>query len=429
MFWRSHRAISEKEKSKIKGEPLLVLGIHSSGIKATLLALDNVEVNILSVVETKFESAEFVTDKLIDVAGIFDCVQKTLREIENDSRIKVKRFVASLSGTIVKSGTQVLRVRRDDAEKKLDLAEFTQIVQKLETDAIQQARKQFTRNQGTQEKDLKLLHASLLEVKLDGKKVASPLGLPARHVECSFYNSFVNIRHRGIMQTLASELDLELLGVVPDIVGISSLLPLLKNPIQNGFIIDVGAATTTVAFIKDNALVDSLAFNLGGNSFSKRLMYALHVNQLDAEKIKKAYSENLLETQSRNTIYEALKLDVQLWLDAVNHSIKQLINNSFLRPEQVPTTVVLSGGGAQLPELTQALLSVDWQQDIDFLERARIEHLDLAKVNLPFLNDDEGKLETRFISLVGVGVLSRKLIAQEEFNQSILQKALRLISV
>src|SRR5439155_849052 len=79
---------------------------------------------------------------------------------------------------------------------------------------------------------------------VDGSALTNPVGFQGRHVRISIFNAFAPLVHLGALQSVASQLDLELLQVVAEPYAVVRVLG--SNVIRQAgaVFIDVGGGTT-----------------------------------------------------------------------------------------------------------------------------------------------------------------------------------------
>jgi cell division protein FtsA len=162
-----------------------------------------------------------------------------------------------------------------------------------------------------------LVNAAIVDVRIDGYKVANPLGFQGKEVTISIFNAFAPLVHFGSLQTIAAELDLDLLAITAGPYALARCLSSEDGGNFSAIFIDIGGGTTDIAVVNNGSVEGTKMFTLGGRTFTKRLAQALSVNFDDAEKIKIAYSNEKLEKQSNRIVREAMKSDCEVWLSGV----------------------------------------------------------------------------------------------------------------
>src|SRR3972149_4812959 len=96
-----------------------------------------------------------------------------------------------------------------------------------------------------------------------GSPPTTPAGSQGRHVSISIFNAFAPLVHLGALQSVASQLDLELLEIVAEPYAVARVLGTDQIRQAGALFIDVGGGTTDVALVRKAGVVRSPLFALG----------------------------------------------------------------------------------------------------------------------------------------------------------------------
>jgi cell division protein FtsA len=132
-------------------------------------------------------------------------------------------------------------------------------------------------------------------------------------------------------------------------------------------LVDLGADTTSVVVYYKNVVRHVAVIPLGSNSITKDLC-ALQLEEQDAEKIKTKYAsaftpENEVDGDEQYNLSPNVSVPAVKVIDLVEARIDEIITNAW---NQVPAEfaekllggIVLTGGGAQLKNITQAFRKI-----------------------------------------------------------------------
>src|SRR5690606_24057948 len=100
--------------------------------------------------------------------------------------------------------------------------------------------------------DIELMHASIVELQLDGYPVENPIGFQGKRLSLTVFNAYIPLVYSSVMQSLARALDLDLISIATQPYGLSKLM--VNSPTQeemNAIIIDIGGTSTDVVIIKN----------------------------------------------------------------------------------------------------------------------------------------------------------------------------------
>lgn len=138
----------------------------------------------------------------------------------------------------------------------------------------------------------------------------------------------------------------ELAGLELEIIEIEALAlirSLITDPKLNSVIIDIGAKTTGLNFVKQGFLHLTRNLNVGGDTITDRIADTLHISQVRAEQFKKDFG-----VAESSFIPEAIKPVLSI----IKNEVKQLLTIYQQHGVQVDN-LILAGGGSNLPGAQQ----------------------------------------------------------------------------
>ena len=159
-------------------------------------------------------------------------------------------------------------------------------------------------------------------------------------MELHLFNAFAPMVHLGALQSVATALDLDLLGVIAEPYAVATCLDPGELGDAGAVFVDIGGGTTDVALVRGGGISGTKMLALGGRAFTKGLVEKLGVSFADAEEAK------LAEADSRPEVSDTLLEDARIWRDGVELMIGELAGDDLL-----PGRILLCGGGADLPQV------------------------------------------------------------------------------
>jgi cell division protein FtsA len=290
--------------------------------------------------------------------------------------------VIGIAGELVKGSTSVATFRRDDPRRPMDDPELERLVAGAQTSALREAEERIRWESGVERLDVRLVHAAIVEMRIDGYTVSNPIGFTGAQVELHLFNAFAPMVHLGALQSVATALDLQLLGVIAEPYAVATCLDPGELGDAGAVFVDVGGGTTDVALVRGGGISGTKMLALGGRAFTKGLVERLGVSFADAERAK------LAEAESRPEVAQTLFDDARTWRDGVELMIGELAGGDLL-----PGRVLLCGGGADLPQIAAVLAEDGWWQRLPFARRPKVRALGPAEVT--GLRDATGALTSR----------------------------------
>lgn len=400
-----------KSRNYNSDDCVLALDIGTKEIKAIIATTEEKDkINIIGFAQTNQTLGLLSNDITNNVTELVNKCRTVIKRAEKDAGVSPEKMIIGFGSAVIKNTSKVLKFSRSNSSQKLQYEELKDIINKLERIAFEKSRKELAQELGTLDIDLKLVGADVNKFVLDKYNLANPIGFHGKNIEVNLFNTFATEGDLAVFNTLAAELKKEIVKICSETYAMSHCI---KNT-HNYLIIDIGATTTDLAFISNGINIKNDSFNIGGNTFTKRIAYDLKVSFEEAENIKFAYADDSLERHSHSIIRKALDNDTQIWLSGIT------ISMSELDKKYLPDTIYLSGGGSYLPEIMEALENKKWQKSLNINNNIDINFL--RPNNLNGISSNKYKFER----LQDVPVLSLTKEAFKYLNdKNLLVKALK----
>jgi len=364
---------------------------------------------------------EMYSGSVTNVEGVIYNCKEAIHEAEIEANLQADQLVLGIAGEHVKGVMSEILYKRTSPENKINLAELKNIVYKIQGDSLKKVRKKIAWETGTDEIDLKLINSVISDMKIDDYKVSNPLGFQGKKVEVSIYNSFAPLVHFGALQTIAAELDKELLSIVTEPYAVSKCLDFEDGGNYSAIFIDIGGGTTDIAVVENGNIKATKIFAMGGRTFTKRLSAELNVSFQEAEKIKLAYTAKKLEKKSHNIVKSLMEEDADVWLSGVSLAISEI-----KEVEHLPSQIYLCGGGSHLPEIKQQIQDKNFQKKLNFTKIPKIAFLQPERIGR--ILDESGQIKDQQditpMALANIGI---DLAGEEALIAKIMRKTLDLL--
>jgi cell division protein FtsA len=324
-----------------------------------------------------------------DIDAVVANCSRALGEARDMAGLQATSAVIGIAGELVKGTTSNGAVRRENAHAPMTEPELQQIVEQVQIEALADAERRIAWESGVERLDVRLVHAAVVELKIDGYPVSNPIGFTGAQLELSVFNAFAPLVHLGALQSVASQLGLKLLGVIAEPYAVATCLDPGELGDAGAVFVDIGGGTTDVALVRHGGISGTKMLALGGRAFTKGLAERFALSFSRAEALKLAAAEgDLPEPVDRETLAEALTEDAAVWLGGVELMISDLAEGELL-----PGRVYLCGGGAELPQIAAALDGDEWWHRLPFARKPQVRSLSPADV--VGLHDASGQLSTQ----------------------------------
>ena len=318
-----------------------------------------------------------------DIDAVVANSRDAMADAEAEAGRRPVAAVIGIAGELVKGATSTLTTRRDDPRRPLDEPELERLVRRAQDRALADAEERIRWESGVDRLDVRLVHAAIVEMTIDGYPVSNPIGFSGAQVELHVFNAFAPMVHLGALQSVADALGLQLLGVIAEPYAVATCLHPGELGDAGAVFVDIGGGTTDVALVRGGGISGTKMLALGGRAFTKGLAERLGLSFTDAERAKLEVGAD-----GRPEVADALLEDARIWRDGVELMIGDLAGGELL-----PARVLLCGGGADLPQVRSVLDEDGWWQRLPFARRPKVRFL--APDEVIGLRDTTGAIGTR----------------------------------
>ena len=310
-----------------------------------------------------------------DIAAVVDNCQVALQEAEEMAGFRSSQVVIGIAGELVKGFTTSHNQERRRPDKPISAQELQSLIDAVQRDALREAERTITWESGLPNVDIQLVHAAVTGASIDGYAVTNPVGFQGRHVRISIFNAFAPLVHLGALQSVASQLDLDLLAIVAEPYAVARCLQDDQIGQSGALFIDVGGGTTDVALVRGGGIEGTRMFALGGRAFTKSLADRLELPFARAEELKVDYARGLA-VERGDEVERIVAEDVAVWAAGV-----ELVLEEFAKAGMLPGRIYLCGGGARLPQVKAALRSPSFGRHLPFARPPQVESIGPERID------------------------------------------------
>ncbi|MCA1588093.1 MAG: hypothetical protein LC744_05460 [Chloroflexi bacterium] len=243
--------------SRSSGPPpaIAALDIGTEFAKALVLTVEHDQSGLLvGVVRGTGRQRQGLTHMQSGTVSDIEAVVANCRVAMDAARTMAGReplaAVVGIAGELVKGATSAHSARRDDPRTRLGEEELERIVGRAQEHALRDAEERIRWESGVDRLDVRLVHAAIVEMAIDGYPVSNPIGFTGAQVELHLFNAFAPMVHLGALQSAATALGLELLGVIAEPYAVATCLAPGELGDAGAVFVDVGGGTTDVALVR-----------------------------------------------------------------------------------------------------------------------------------------------------------------------------------
>ncbi len=366
--------------------------------------------------------AHMQSGTVADIAAVVDNCSVALQEAEEMAGFRPTQVVIGIAGELVKGFTTTHEQERRKPDQAIDEGELRRLIDAVQHEALREAERAITWETGLPNVDVRLVHAAVTGASIDGYPVTNPVGFQGRHVRISIFNAFAPLVHLGALQSVASQLDLELLEIVAEPYAVARVLASDAVRQAGALFIDVGGGTTDVALVRSGGIEGTRMFALGGRAFTKSIADRLDLPFPRAETLKIDYARGL-EVPDRETVRLIIADDVAVWAAGVELVLEELAGGELL-----PGRIYLCGGGSRLPEIRAALAAEPFWRRLPFARPPEVAIMSPAQVEA--IEDATHLLvDQQDVTPLGLAYQAIELSAEEDPLDAALRRVLRAMKV
>ncbi len=358
-----------------------------------------------------------------DIAGVVENCDAALKAAEKMSGVVAKDVVIGIAGELVKGTSTTVRYKRNHPEDEITMEELKRILDRVQFRAFENARETLTWETGSSDVEVKLVNTAIVDVEIDGYRVTNPIGFQGKDVRIQLFCAFAPMVHLGALQSVASNLDLNLLNIAAEPFAVAKSVGEEESSEFSAIFIDIGGGTTDIALVNNGGVEGTKMFAIGGRSFTKRIASATGKSFEAAEKMKLDFSAGkLASARDRATVEEALAVDIKVWISGVELSLAE-----FKKIDHLPSKILLCGGGSGLPQIMQILKTSTWHKSLPFARKPIVRHISPSEVTRVI--DKTGELTSYdAITPMGLANLGLDVINTGSVTESIISKLAKAVS-
>ncbi|TMD06157.1 MAG: cell division protein FtsA [Chloroflexi bacterium] len=351
------------------------LDIGTEYIKALVVRRDGKNGIVLGASRERQVFTDMQAGVPSDIQSIIESCEKAISRAEDMCDTIPGQGVIGIAGEQVKGFSTSVTVPRADPTMKINEAELQQTLQVVQRRALREAGHLMSQELGVPDVNVKLINSAITGVRVDGFPVTNPLDFQGRQMVVTVFNTFAPLTHLGALQTIAAELDLELVATVAEPYAMARCVASDEIYESGGIFVDIGGGTTDVALIRNGGIEATRMFPIGGRVFTKKLAGKLGISFVDAEAVKLRHSRGELPDGQATQVHRILAQDAEVLTEGVAITLQEMAKG-----DRLPAAIYLAGGGSALPEVQEALTGFGWVGELPFTRPPAISVLRPADV-------------------------------------------------
>ncbi len=337
------------------------LDIGTEWIKALVVKRDGFNGIVVGAARRRQAFTDMQAGAVADIQAVIDNCDEALTQAEDMCSAVPGQAVIGLAGEQVKGFSTSVTIPRGDPNLKINEVELSTMLQMVQKRAMREATHLMSQELSIPDVSVKLINSAITTVRIDGYPVNNPVNFQGKQMEVTVFNTFAPLTHVGALQTIASELDLELIATVAEPYAMARCCATDEVYEFGGIFIDIGGGTTDVALVRNGGIEGTRMFPIGGRVFTKKIAAHLGILFSEAEELKLKHSRGQLPGEPRARVHALVGQDAEVLTEAVAMTLQDLAKG-----DRLPPAIYLAGGGAALPEVMEQLRGYPWTVRLPF---------------------------------------------------------------
>ena len=418
-FWR--KIWGREDESDLAA--CTALDVGTEFVKALVFDIDSNGLGTVRGAGRKRQGlAHMQSGTVTDINAVVNNCTVALQEAEEMAGFRPTQCVIGIAGELVKGFTTTHTQERKRSDSPITDEELQKLINGVQKEALREAERTITWETGLPQVDVRLVHAAVTGSQIDGYPVTNPVGFRGRHVKISIFNAFAPLVHLGALQSVAQQLELELIQIVAEPYAVARVMASDQVLQAGALFIDIGGGTTDVALVRHGGIEGTRMFALGGRAFTKSIADRLDLPFPRAEEIKVDYARGVA-LSNRADVARIVADDVAIWSAGVELVLEELASGDLL-----PGRIYLCGGGSHLPEIGAVLRDEKYWRRLPFSRPPEV--VVMAPGQVDRIKDATGLLvDQQDVTPMGLAYQAIELQTNEDPLDAALRRVLRTMKM
>ncbi|MHC1716581.1 MAG: cell division FtsA domain-containing protein [Candidatus Dojkabacteria bacterium] len=380
------------KKPLTKDDHIVALDIGTEILKSILFSVDNLGVEVQKVSRIEQQQHAMRSGIITNLDTVLENCRLSISTLTEKlvPEEYPKNVVMGIAGEYIQGVSIVVNYQREENfEKEVTLKEQEKIIAQIENKIVVSGKEDLSQRIGLTNEDIEILHITKTGLEIGGMPVDSLIGYKGRDVKLNYYASFAPKTYVEALKKVASELDMNVLGIVSQPFSVARAYAGSSNKDFSAIFIDVGGGTTDIAVVEKGNILETKMFAFGGRTFTKEIAKALELDYRIAEQRKIKYSKKELSKDLSRDVQKIVYPVARLWMKTLKSAMSYCDDISSF-----PNQIYLCGGGALLPEIKEVMLEFPWKKFLPFSVVPKIEFFTPEK--LDNIKDNSGDLRNIF---------------------------------
>ena len=182
--------------SRLRRESFIVLDIGTFGVKALAVEIKKGDGrgSVIAASSRYHVGSDINSDGTFNLEGISSTSRAVLNELRRLCAPKsgaIKDVLLGVGGGFVLGKTLIQTYIRENPQDEIDERELANIIQKVQQRNYEQIRRDYHKDTGRSELEVRIINSVVLETKIDGYQIVNPVGFKGKEISCAVFNAYI----------------------------------------------------------------------------------------------------------------------------------------------------------------------------------------------------------------------------------------------
>lgn len=348
----------------------LILDVGTEFMKAVFVEYRGKELHVLGYSRVPQRHGDMEGGLVASIQGALHTAREAMGQACHTVPHRPRDVVMGIAGSFVKGTAVTVNLQRRFPRKPINARELSGLMEKAQRDGLEKTQRLLKKETRQERLAIQGIHSALVEMKVDGFRVADPLDFKGHTVSMTVFCTFCPLMHLSAVHSLARGLGLPLTGVLAEPYAVASAILNSETYTFGAMVIDIGGGTTDIGLIRNGGVEGTEIFAMGGRAFTRSLASAFSLTLKEAEEVKLRYSRGQLVGEKETRVREIMEKNSAVLFKGLETGMTRLA-----RGEALPKKIYICGGGSSLRGLMSALQKDRLFHRLPYLEKPQIVFL------------------------------------------------------
>jgi len=351
------------QKNPKRPNKFITLTVSSEDVKCAVFYDDPEETKfrVLGTGRQPLEKGSVRAGIIIENDDVENAAEEALKRALENTEDDVSCVIIGAGNPTVLGITTTVRYKRKTPHLPINDKEIARLYKHIEDAANMEAQNEYSTTTGNSEERLEVITTFEVLLKIDGHSVKDLEGNTGQVVEASVYHAYCPAFHTKSLQSLAKKLGLDVLSIGSEMFCTSQWVRKITPEISDYIIIDIAEDTTNVSVVFGSVIISTKFIGLGYKHFIEQISEKMGVTIDESKRLMKSYLTRTLSEPEMDVVGGCVREAVKIWVAGV-----EILFGEFSGVKTFPSKIFIQGAGAEIPEVTQALMTDSWAKNIPF---------------------------------------------------------------